>query len=168
MKKLILLPLIFVTVMFSSCSVQKTMSSALFIERIQMLNGNIVFDTENAFFEDGKYICFAKNENGTEYIMEFETDESGNAKKICLACRETDKAEEFKLFTKSIIKTYSPDDDTDAVISELSKDTYCHCDTQWHRYSAVNEKKCLFFSVESKKLATSSDAELTLKQNDII
>lgn len=163
----ILLSLLFLT----ACSVQEKFNPQIFIERIQKCNKNIT--VENTFYEDDVFVCFAVYNDNTDIVFEIETDEHENAKKISLACSQTDKADEFILCTNSIIDICAPDDDSGQVIKELFSERklsnkFRYYETQWHSYSAVLSESGLYFSAESKKLVPQSEVEFSLKQNDIV
>ncbi len=167
MKKILLTCVSILLLMLSACSVQEKMSPLVFIERLQRADENLVVDAENMYIENNKYILFAWDEVEKAFVMEITADEDGNAKKICLACNKTSKAEKFRLSAESIIKAYAPGDNACEVLSVLMKSEWGYHDTQWHSYAYASGENGMFFSVKSKKLSTESDAVLSLKPNDI-
>lgn len=169
MKKLILFILAAALIALPACSVQENTSPELFIERLKKNNENLIFESDSAFWEDNAWFCFAEDNNGTKFSFEIQTDENGNAKKISLACIQTDKAEEFFSAVKSIIKTYAPEDDAEQAAQALiaEKSGFSYFETQWHRYAFAKSESELYFSAESAKLVPQSDVPLSLKPNDI-
>ena len=167
MKKIKLLFIMIFLLMLSSCSVQENMSSLIFIQRLEKQNKAVVIDTEDMYIKNDEYIVFAGDENEKPFVLSITVDDADNVKKICLACNNTNKAEDFKIFAENIIKAYSPYDDPTEVLSMLFSEEWSYYDTQWYSYASSTMEDSMFFSVKSKKLSTESDARLTLKQNDI-
>lgn len=163
---------IFFSLLFlTACSVQEKVNPQIFIERIQKNNKNIA--VENSFYEDAAFVCFAVYNGNTDIVFEIETDEQKNAKKISLACSQTDKADDFISCAECIIKTYAPDDDSGQVIKELFSQKeingkFNYYETQWYSYSSVLSENGLYFSAEIKKLVPQTEVEFSLKQNDIV
>lgn len=173
MKKILVMINLVLIAFLTACSVQEKVSPDIFIERLSERNENFVFDTENCFVEDKKYVFFAKYDIVIDTVFEITTDEQENAEKISLACVQTDKAESFISCTKKVIETYSPDDNADEIITALFDNTKLdeknrYFETQWHSYSAALSKNGLFFSVKNKKLIEESSVEFSLKENDIV
>lgn len=165
MKKILIL--LFLMIFLSSCSIQENMNPEIFSDRFYKLIGNEI-SSENLRYENNREILFFKEKNGTDYIIEFNTDTMDNIKKICLACNDTSKADSMNYYFEKIINIFAPDENTDEIISNLLIDKWNYYSTQWFDYSSAVSDEGIFLSVESKKLSTQSDAELTLKQNDII
>lgn len=154
-------------VLLNSCSVQDKMNPLIFIEKFSEISGySIKIDTP--VYTDNNCIFFFTDENNNEYVCELLTDKAKNIKKICLASDNANKAESFIKFSEMTINIFSPDDESSFIISKLFKNNFDYTDSQWYSYSSVISEKGMFFSIISKKLLTESDAELTLKQNDII
>lgn len=154
----------------TACSVQENMSPELFFERLQKYDNSI--SIENSFYEDKSYVCFALYHNA-DIVFDILSDDSNNAKKINLACSDTDKINEFIDCTESVIKIYAPDDNPQEVVENLfdnktANNEFIYYNTQWHTYSAVLSDNGLYFSVSSKKLMPESEVEFSLKQNDIV
>ncbi len=154
-------------IFFNSCSVQDKMNPLIFIEKFSEISGDSI-KNDTPIFTDDKCVFFFTDENDKEYVCELLTDKAKNVKKICLASDNTNKAELFIHFSEIIIKIFSPDDESSLILSKLFKNKWDYTDSQWYSYSSVVSDKGMFFCIESKKLTTESDAELTLKQNDII
>ncbi len=167
MRKALFMIILICMLILSSCSVQENMSPEIFFERLNKISPDIIYDNENNFIDKRRYLSYIKNKNSTEFLIEIATDEFNNAKKICLVCTATNKTDEFKIITENIINAYAPEDNASEIIGELFGIKWDYYDTQWYRYSSSSDKNCIFFSVESKKLSTESDAKLSLKQNDI-
>ncbi len=164
---------ILLMIFLSSCTVQKKMSPWIFIERVEKNDKNIAFDTGNSFYENEDFVCYATYADMSGFCVEILTDESGNSKKISLACMQTDKTDKFISFSKSVIETYSPDDSADEVIKSLFgnkkiNNVFAYHSTQWYDYSAILSENGFYFSVASKKLMPQSEVEFSLKPNDII
>lgn len=167
MKKTLILLIVLAFSVCNACSRQEKMNAEIFVERFLESSASSV-TTEEKFRYNGKDIVFFKDRSGTEFVIEISSDESGNVKKICLAGNETDKAELMKHYCGLIIGTYASGEDDKAVLSNLFKNKWDYHGTQWYRYSSVISDEGLFFSVENLRYLTESDAELTLKENDII
>lgn len=173
MKKIIIVINAVLIVFLAACSVQEKVSPDIFVERLSAANDSFVFETESCFIDGNKAVFFAKYNNEIDTVFEITEDEQGNAEKISLACTQADKAELFISCVKNVIETYSPDDNSDEILTALfekiindGKNKYY--ETQWHSYSAVFSKEGLFFSVKNKKLIKESSVEFSLKENDII
>lgn len=156
-----------VMLVLSSCSVQEKMNPHIFIQRlkdnyaeINIVNDEILFETEN-------YFCFLIDKSNNKYVLQFETDSDGSIKKICLVAKKAVKTDNFNFVMESIIKTYSPSEDSNKIIDSLFIDDRNYFNTQWYRYSSLITEGNLFFSVENMKISTNTDAELSLKSNDI-
>lgn len=165
MKKISVLLIVLLTL--ASCSIQEKMNTKIFVERFLNAVGDEI-TADEILFDSGRDILFFADKNGTEYVMEFRADEQGNIKKICLACTDADKTDLMKYFFEKIISVYAPDENTAEIIPSLFNNKWDYHSTQWYDYSSVISDEGVFASVENKKLSTPSDAELTLKQNDII
>ena len=157
------LSFIFIIVL-SSCSLQEKMSPDIFIER---LINNSEITIINEFCENEKYVCYFSDKSNSNFIIRIDSDNSRNTKKICLVCTETIKTENFKSMTETVIKIYAPNENTDEIISSLFSEEWNYFDSQWYRYSSAISENGLYFSIESAKLSTETDAEMTLKPNDI-
>lgn len=171
MKKIACLVLVFLAL--TACSVQEKMSPWIFTERIQETDKSISIDTENSYYENGNFVCYASYKDNVRLVFEISTDEHGNSDKISLACTQTDKTDEFVLCAMNVVEAYAPDDSADEVIKNvfLKRELSGKCvyyDTQWHSYAAVLSENGLYFSAESKKLIPQSEVEFSLKQNDIV
>ncbi len=167
MKKTLILLIVFALSVFNSCSRQEKMNAEIFVERFIELSDSSV-TIEDDFNYDGKNILFFRDTAGTVFVCELSSDDFGNIKKICLAVNETDKADLMKRYCGLIIATYAPSEDAEAVLSSLFKNNFDYYNTQWYSYSSVKSDEGLFFSINNFRFSTESDAELTLKQNDII
>ncbi len=166
MKKSLILLVICVFTVFNACSRQEKMNTDIFVERFIATAEKSVI-AEERFASDGKDVFFFKDIGGTEFVCELSSDEHENVKKICLAGNKTDKAGLMKHYSGLIINTYAPNEDAKAVLSNLFNNKWDYYDTLWYRYSSMKSDEGLFFSIENMRFSTESDAELTLKQNDI-
>lgn len=161
---------IILIVCLCSCSVQENMSPELFLERFQKYDNNL--SITDSFYQEDSYICFVRYHNA-EIIFYIFTDCNKNVKKINLACSETDMINEFTDCTESIIRIYSPDDNSEEIINnlfnpEITNSEFRYYNTQWHTYSAICSDNGIYFSVSDKKLAPESEVDFSLKQNDIV
>lgn len=171
MKKSIILLLFISVFLFSSCSVQETMSPQIFFERLSHVNSQLCLDSSEQFYEGNEFVCFVSDLNANNYAFQISVNDNGDCEKISLACNKTDKASDFISCAKSVIQTYSPNDDADVILNQLYsggeiRQEYVYYDTQWHKYSAAASDAGFFFSVSSKKLIPESEVELSLKPND--
>lgn len=159
-----LLNIIFI---FCACTVQEKMNPMIFIRHFTDSSGE-EFSIEESFDDNGRYIIFFSDKNSEKYVCELETDTFGNIKKICLAGNNTSKAERFEYLFKKVLDVYAPNENPDEIIPDLFKNKWNYVSTQWYDYSYIVSDEGMFASIENKKLATESDARLTLKQSDII
>lgn len=171
MKKSVILVLLISMLMFTSCSVQETMSPQIFFERLSQTDSQLCFDSSEQFYEGNEFVCFVSDLNSNNYAFQISVNDNGDCEKITLACNKTDRASDFISCVKSVVQTYSPDDDADDVLEQLYpnaeiKAEYVYHDTQWHKYSAAASDEGFCFSVSSKKLITENEVELSLKPND--
>lgn len=167
MKKLFCVFSVWILVFLSACSVQEKMNSRIFIQRFKDNNENITILNDEVFSEQDRYFCFLKDDKNNNYVLQFATDSDSSIKKICLVCNNASKTDTFKVISETVIKTYAPNEDSQSIVESLFKDGLNYYDTQWYRYSSSIADGTAFFSVENMKISTESDAELTLRTNDI-
>ncbi len=166
MKRIILINII-ILIVFSACTLQEKVSPELYISRLTESADGFAVAGDGLFFEGGKYYCFISGAKEAEYALQLETDSGKNIKKICLAGMKTVKADEFKILAEALIKTYAPNEAAEEIKASLFKNESDYYNSQWYRYSSAVTENGIFFSVENMKISTNSDAELTLKPNDI-
>ena len=152
-------------IVFSSCTRQENMNTDIFLKRLFETEEFSAVKEEKFNINGNDYVYF--NHSGTNFVCEIKSDESENIKKICLAGNETDKAEIMKNYCRMIINVYAPQENAEEILSNLFNGTWDYHDTVWFRYSSVKSDYGLFFSIENRRYSTETDAELTLKQNDI-
>ncbi len=172
MKKFGVLIVCIAILFVSACSVQETMNPQIFLERLEKNAANLDFSSSESFYEDNSFVCFIKSTSGTDFMIELDTDISGNVQKISLACTKTDKANEFILCAESIIKTYAPEDNCNEILAGVFlngkiDNGFMYHETQWHYYTSAAYASAIYFSAESKKLSREKNTEFTLKPNDI-
>ena len=151
----------------ASCSVQEKMNTKIFVERFLNAVGDEI-TADEILFDSGRDILFFADKSGTEYVLEFSSDEQGNIKKICLACTDADKTDMMKYFFEKVINVYAPGENSAEIIPSFFKNKWDYYSSQWYGYYSAVSDEGIFAAIENKKLSTPSDAELTLKQNDII
>lgn len=166
MKKRIFLITFLMVFLLSACTVQEKMSARIFISRFNENYPDYRISENEMYHTDNKYFCFFGDENNS-YAVQLYTDEENNVKKICLVCNNAGKTEGFKSVAEAVIKIYAPSEDAESIINSLVKNELNYHNTQWYRYSFSSVNDTLFFSAENMKLSTETDAELTLKANDI-
>lgn len=167
MKKIVsIIPLLLIIIL-SSCTAQEKMNPLIFIERFEANYPEFTVSENDFFIEDNNYICFFSDDNNSDYVMKIYTDDEENIKKICLACNKTDKTDRIKFVCEAIIKTYAPTEDAASIIRSIFSGERNYHNTQWYRYTSSLVDDTVFFSVENMKIATDTDAQLTLKENDI-
>ncbi len=167
MKLKILVTALTVMIALSACTVQEKMNPIIFTERFSaVMNDEITI--EESFSDNGRFIVFFSSKNGDRYVCELLTDNSDNIKKVCLASNNANKAESFDYIFRKILNVYAPNENTEEIIPNLFKNKWNFYTSQWYRYSCIKSDENIFASIESVKLSTQSDAELTLKQSDII
>lgn len=161
--------LILLIPILQSCSVQEKMNPQIFFERFLQINKNFVFDTSEQFFDGNEFVCFVDDLNGKSFVFQLSSDDYGDCKKISV-CAEKTERNIFKECVESIIRVYAPEDNPKNIIDSLYSDgnnqKIRYFETQWHIYSAVEENETCYFSVSSKKLASESEVDLSLKPND--
>ena len=165
-KVLIIIPLIFLMII-TSCTKQEKVNPLVFIDRLTYNYPEFTVNENDFYRESNNYICFMRDKNNSEFLIKIYTDSDKNIKKICLACGSAEKTDSFKFVSEAIIKTYAPQEDTELIIKSVFKNERDYYNSQWYRYTSSVFEGTLFFSVENMKLSTESDAELTLKENDI-
>lgn len=168
MKKYISFIILFLIIILSSCSVQEKMNPIIFMERFKENYPEFIISENDYFVENNNYICFFSDNGDTDYALKIYTDADENIKKICLACSETDKTERIKFVCEAIVKTYAPHENSELIINSLFADERNYHNSQWYRYTSSLIEGTAYFSVENMKIATDTDAGLTLKENDII
>ncbi len=155
------------TVILCACTVQEKMNPIIFTERFsEQMNDEIII--EESFSDNGRYIIFFSDKSGEKYVCELLADNYDNIKKVCLAGNNTSKAESFEYFFEKTLKVYAPNENITEIIPNLFKNKWNYHSSQWYRYACVISEEGLFASIENIKLSTESDAQLTLKQSDII
>lgn len=167
MKRIIILEILILLVL-SACTVQEKVSPELYISRLTENADGFSVLSENIFYENKECYCFIKGDDGSGYALQIEADTGKNIKKICLAGMKTDKTDDFKMIAETLVKTYAPDEAIEDIKAALFKNELDYYNSQWYRYSSAVTENGIFFSVENMKISTDSDAELTLKQNDLV
>lgn len=166
MKKIIIL-MIAVTLLMTSCTSQKNMNPMLFFEKFKSDYPEFIINDEGLYCDDSSFICFLSDKNNHNYVIKIYCDSFNNIKKVCLACDNASKAADIRYVTEAIIKTYAPDESYNEVMNKILIGERDYFRTQWYRYSSVINNETVFFSVENIKMSTESDAELTLRPDDI-
>ena len=159
--------------LLASCSAQEKVSPEIVCERLCGADKNVIFDDDFSFVKDGVYTYSIDYAQSLVLVAEMHIDGQGNVKKINLACDKTDKADLFEQCIRSMIKIYSPDENsdeiTDAIFCDKESDgKFCYYETQWYKYSAVRSENGLFFSTENMKLTPRGEDKLSLKPNDTV
>lgn len=162
MKKILLLIMVFV--LFSSCSLQEKMNAELFSERF-LIEINDDFEIKDIFNNNQKSEIYLNDKKGKEYVIKSESDSCGNVCKITLTGNGTQS--EFNNLADKIIKTYSPDIESENVLRHLFINSFDYTETQWYYVTSAKKDNILFFSIENKKLSSPKNTEFTLKSNDI-
>ncbi len=153
---------------FSSCTVQETVNSDLFISRFADAFPDYLIESENIFYEGNKSACFVNDASGNRFAVEMTADSVGRLQKISLACVDADKVDETISFAMKIISVYAPDEDSASVINALSNGKYfSYHETLWYSYAFSKTENSLFFSIENKRFAPEKESSLTLKENEI-
>lgn len=159
--------------LLASCSLQEAVSPEIFTQRLLKADENIVPDDGMCFLNGNVYTFYFLYADCLNFVAEIHCDEQGNAKKINLACGQTDKIDLFIQCVKSFVSVYSPQENAGEITASLfaEKKTdgkFSFYETQWYIYSALLSENGLYFSTESKKLSPQSEVELSLKPNDIV
>lgn len=168
MKKVTLIAVALV-LFLGGCTVQTTLSPPMFIERFGEKYPEFTLDTDNAFYENDKFVLFAENRSGRRFAIEMTVDSAGRVQKISLACIETDKAYEFYSFAECVADIYAPQEDFLAAAKKIfdGKD-YSYYETQSYYYCFSQNEAGLCFTVEDKRFAPPKDEGLTLKENGTV
>lgn len=167
MKKVFCSMAVLLIVSLSGCSVQELMNPRIFLQRLKENYREITLVNDDIYCENEKYFCFLTDSNNKEYALQFVTDSKNNIKKICLVCKKENKTDEIKFVSEAIINTYAPNEDAEMITANLFENDWDYYNSQWYRYTSSTVGDNLFFSVENIKLSTNTDAELTLKPNDV-
>ncbi len=165
------LVLLIVIILFGGCSVQKKMSPDIFLERLSKKSDFFIFDETESFVENSNFVCYLKNENNISYVFEFLVNDLGDVKKISLSCDKTEKTENFICNMKDIVSVYSPEENSEELIKNLSEDGNMkeglnYFENQWYLYCTNVNENGLFFSVTNKKLFPQTSVDFSLKPND--
>lgn len=167
MKKLLIsIYCIFIVFMLSSCNLQEKTNPMIFMARLKDNYPGLIVSESDLYRDDNIYFCFP-GDSENNYAVKFYVDSDDNIKKICLFCNNAKKTENIISFSEAIISTYVPSENITEIMSALFKSERDYHNTQWYRYSSSMIESTVFFSVENMKISTASDAELTLKTNDI-
>ncbi len=168
MKKLTVTALAFV-VLLSGCTVQTALNPSMFIERFEEKYPEYNLDSDNAFYENDKFVLFAENPSGRRFVIEMAVDSAGRVQKISLACVETDKAYEFYLFAECVADVFAPEEDFSAAAKIIfgGKD-YSYYETQKYYYCFSQNETGFCFTVEDKRYAPEKSEGLTLKENETV
>ncbi len=170
MKKIILLFLI-IFIVFGGCSVQEKMSPEILIERLTDNCESFDFENSEFFTEKSDFICYVKSRNNTDYVFVFSVNEAGDVKKISFSCGNTEKAENFICNIRDMISVYSPEENLDEVIKNITENGklrkgMSYHENQWYLYSINSDDNGMYFSVTNKKLFPRTSVEYSLKPND--
>lgn len=171
MRKIYLISLVFVLFLLCGCSVQEKMNADMFFKRLSSQTADFDYENIEVFYEEKRCVCFIKDKYTSDFVFEFTANDIGDINKISFACNETDKAEDFVKYVKDIISVYSPDENTDEIISALTDNgkiisDYTYYETQWYYWSSFSDKNGLYFSVINKKLSEPVTVLYSLKPND--
>lgn len=171
MRKLSLILICVSLLLTAACSIQEKMNAAIFFERLSKNNPVLDFENSEQFIADGKYCCFVTDVNGTEFAFEITLNNAGDAEKAAVSCSIAKIPQGLISCVESVIKTYSPDDNANEVLSAFFENGKVkignsYHETQWRKYSCYATESDFFFSVTNKKLVGESKAVLSLKPND--
>lgn len=167
MKKLCLFILIIVSLTLSSCTAQSKMNPRIFISRLNTEITDLMIADNEVFFDGEKYFCFI-NLNNIQYAMQFYCDGDENIKKICLVSNNAGKTDDMRFVSEAVINIYAPDEDSKKIINSLFNGERNYYNTQWYRYSFISDENIIYFSISNLNFLTNTDAQLTLKSEDII
>ena len=140
------------------------MNAELFSERF-LIEINDDFEIKEIFDNNQKSEIYLNDKKGKEYVIDLISDSFGNVCKITLTGNGTQS--EFNNLADKIIKTYSPDIDSENVLRDLFINSFDYTETQWYYVTSARKDNILFFSIENKKLSSPKNTEFTLKTNDI-
>lgn len=163
--------LLFVLIFFSGCSVQAKMSPQILINRLSDKCESFYFENAESFIDNTDFIYYVKTKNSIDYIFIISVNQSGDVKKISLSCSNTEKAENLICNIRDIVSVYSPDQNSDEIIKNLTisgklkKGMNCH-ENQWYLYCVSDDENGMYFSVTNKKLFPRTSVEYSLKPND--
>ena len=147
------------------------MSPDIFFGRLSKQIDIFDFEHSENFLENSEYVCFVKDDAGTEHVFELALNDAGDINKISLACNKTDKAENFISHIKNVIIIYASDENANEIIDSLTENGKIsaglnYYETQWHLWCAYSDNNGLYFSVTNKKLTAQSEVEFSLKPNE--
>lgn len=176
MKKLSAAALVFI-VFLTACSVQDTMNSRIFIDRLCKQTG-FAAQSEEIVFEGLTGSCLLKNESGTALMLRTAATDESLQMISCVRltvsydgeCPGTQRAA-FIAACTAAIEIFAAEDKAQAksVISALSlpqadfsQDEFKYHNTLWYRYTFVTTKIGAEFSVESRRIVPDSSVEMSL------
>ena len=165
MKIFRLFSILFLLIILSSCSVQEKVSPEILKTRIEKQYPEFIFNN-NGIYKENSFYTFAVFEE-KKIIFKMNFDENYSVNKIALLF---DNNNEYENIIKPVIKTFSPNEDCEKIISELEqkKEGFFYSYGKEYSYSlGVNEKN-VYFEVFNNRLSDYKVPELTLKQNDRI
>ena len=163
--------LLFMMIFLCGCSIQEKMNPDLFFERLSLITDDFDYENADMIYDKNNCICYIKDLNSTEYVFEFCINEFCEINKISFACNNTDKAENYIKYIKDIISVYSPKENSNEIMNEITengkiKPSYTYYESQWYYWSSYNDKNGLYFSVINKKLSEPVTVLYSLKPND--
>ena len=163
-----------ILVLFSflcSCSLQSEVTPRIFVNRLINADDKFVFDEYINFSHKNIHTYYFNYSENLYPVIEIWTDGHGNARKIDLACTQTDMVDLFTECTGKLISVYAPEENVDDIINVLYgdksvTDKFNYYESQWYLYSAIISGNGIYFSVENKKISPQSEIQLSLKAND--
>ncbi len=163
MKTIRLITVLFLIIILPSCSVQEKVSPNILKTRIEKQYPEFVFDNKGFYKENNYYNIALFKEETIAFKMNI--DESDTVNKIAVFFYNNDETENI---IKPVIKTFSPNEDCERIISDLKqkREGFFYSYGKEYSYSlAVNDNN-VYFEVFNNKLSDYTIPDLTLKHND--
>ena len=160
MKKSIL-STVLILLLFSSCTVQKTVDPNIFIARLEE-NSDFSADRNTMHYDETVCALFLDYKLQLRMATEMEMNENGTVSSIAVSSK-SGKSDLFLEAVKEIVKTYSPDEDIGILNENLFTDKYTYFESDSYLYSGYKDNDTVFFSVINKNLAPPEAPELTLR-----
>ena len=167
MKKTAITFALFIILILSGCSVQERVSPLILIDRLTEQSSEIIFDPQYSYFEGNSFIGFINYKNINNVVIKIHTADGNSVKKISVYSSADNKV--FELI-KLLIDIYSPKEDCENILKELTDNTesFRYSFGKEYSYSLAVTDDSIYFEAFNNNLSEFTIPDLTLKANDRI